>query len=47
MTKAIRVAIDRIADEDPELALHLDRSIRTGSFCSYDPDPGAELRWET
>lgn len=47
VTKAIRVAMDRIADEDPELARHLDRSIRTGTFCSYDPDPGAALRWET
>lgn len=47
VTKAIRVAIDRVADEDPELARHLDRGIRTGTFCSYDPDPGAGLRWET
>lgn len=47
VTKAIRVAIGRIEVEDPELAQHLDRSVRTGTFCSYDPDPGAELRWET
>lgn len=47
VTKAIRVAIGRIADEDPELARHLDRGVSTGTFCSYDPHPGAELRWET
>lgn len=47
VTKAIRVVISRIEEEDPELGRHLDRSIRTGAFCSYDPDLGAELRWET
>ena len=47
VTKAIRVVIGRIEEEDQELGRHLDRSIRTGTFCSYDRDPGAELRWET
>jgi hypothetical protein len=39
----IRHAIGRLADQDPVLARHLDRSIRTGTFCSYAPD--APVRW--
>jgi hypothetical protein len=46
VTKAIRVAIDRIGSEDADIARHLDRTVRTGTYCSYDPDPGAQLRWQ-
>jgi hypothetical protein len=34
VTKAIRVAIDRIEAEDADLARHLGRAVRTGTFCS-------------
>ncbi len=33
----IRDAIRRIADVMPDLAAHLDRSVRTGTTCCYDP----------
>lgn len=33
----VRDAIRRIADALPELGTHLDRSIRTGTTCRYDP----------
>jgi hypothetical protein len=33
----IRDAIRRIADVMPDLGAHLDRSIRTGTTCRYDP----------
>jgi hypothetical protein len=36
----IRDAIARIADALPELGAHLDRAVRTGIRCSYDPDRG-------
>ncbi|HMI84937.1 MAG TPA: hypothetical protein VK550_12640, partial [Polyangiaceae bacterium] len=35
--KRILDAISRIREHSPALAKHLDRSIRTGMFCSYDP----------
>ena len=35
--RRIREAIKRIADEDPELGRHLDWTIRTGTFCAYEP----------
>jgi hypothetical protein len=35
--KRILDAISRIREHSPALAKHLERSIRTGVFCSYDP----------
>jgi hypothetical protein len=34
----VRDAIRRISDANPELGTHLDRSIRTGMTCRYEPD---------
>ena len=33
-------AITRIGAEDAALGVHLERSVRTGRFCIYDPEPG-------
>lgn len=46
VTQAIRRAETRIARYLPELAHHVRNSIRTGIFCSYDPEPGAQIAWE-
>lgn len=35
--RRIRDAIRRIEEFHPSLAKHLDRSVRTGTYCSYDP----------
>jgi len=45
VTKALRAAIRRIDEHDPALAEHLHRSVRTGSFCAYDPDPDRPVTW--
>lgn len=37
VTWRIRSAIKKISSEVPALGDHLDRSIKTGRFCSYDP----------
>ena len=37
VTKGIRGAIERIADHHPDLGLHLEHSIVTGTHCSYSP----------
>ena len=39
----IATAIRAIAATDPELARHLDRSIVTGRYCSYQPE--TDTRW--
>ena len=40
----IRQALGRIEDVHPELGRHLRVSVRTGTFCRYDPD--REVRWQ-
>lgn len=38
VTRRIHDALRRIETHHPELGLHLRRSIRTGTFCVYEPD---------
>ena len=44
-TRALRAAIRRIEDCDASLGHHLDRAVRTGTFCAYDPAPQDEISW--
>ena len=37
--------LKRIAGYDPTLGSELERGVRTGTFCAYDPDPGRPWRW--
>jgi len=46
VTRAIRTALQRIADHDPVLGRRLGSAIRTGTFCVYEPAPGDEPRWD-
>ena len=46
VTKAIRQSIQRIAAADPVSGRHLQRTVRTGQYCVYDPDPAATPSWE-
>jgi tetratricopeptide (TPR) repeat protein len=46
VTRAVRQAIARIAEHQPGLGEHLGRTIRTGTYCAYLPDPRAQTRWE-
>jgi tetratricopeptide (TPR) repeat protein len=45
VTRAIRHGIARIGEHHPELGEHLDRAVRTGTYCAYAPDPGAPAAW--
>jgi hypothetical protein len=44
LTRTIRAVIARIQQADHIAGSALDRDIRTGTFCSYQPTP-ANLRW--
>jgi len=46
VTRAIRAALARIAEQSPALGRHFDATIRTGTYCSYDPDPRVPISWE-
>jgi hypothetical protein len=45
VTRAIRAALGRLAEGSPELGLHLERTVRTGTFCRYAPDPRVPVAW--
>jgi hypothetical protein len=45
VTRALRQAIARLGEHDPALGAHLGRTIRTGTYCAYLPDPQAPPRW--
>ena len=45
VTRSLRYAIDRLGQRHPELGRHLAGTVRTGTFCSYDPDPLTTLHW--
>jgi hypothetical protein len=45
VTRAVRQAMTRIAEHHPQLGHHLSRTIRTGTYCAYLPDPRAPTRW--
>jgi hypothetical protein len=36
--RRVREAIRRIGEQDAKLGRHLDRAVRTGTFCAYEPD---------
>lgn len=41
VTRAVRQAITKIGEHHPPLGDHLTRTIRTGTYCAYMPDPRA------
>jgi tetratricopeptide (TPR) repeat protein len=45
VTRAVRQAIARIGEHHPQLGEHLSRTVRTGTYCAYFPDPHAPARW--
>jgi hypothetical protein len=47
VTRAVRYAMSRIRQHDPQLGVHLDRAIRTGIYCVYLPDSRITTSWMT
>ena len=45
VTRAIRHGIARTGEHHPQLGEHLNRAIRTGTYCAYLPDPRAPAGW--
>lgn len=46
VTKAIKSALGRIGEHSSALGHHLASTIRTGTFCSYVPDPRVPTAWQ-
>ncbi len=45
VTRAIRAATARVSEALPEAGPVLNRRLRTGIYCAYEPDEGDEVRW--
>ena len=46
VTRAVRAAITKLAEALPEAGAVLDRRVRTGVFCAYEPHPDDQLVWK-
>ena len=46
ITKTIKAVVERIAQRDADLGDIFSRCIKTGTFCSYQPDPDFPIAWE-
>ncbi len=46
VTKTVRATLKRIGEMDAELGQELVNTIRTGTFCSYEPDRRRPISWE-
>ncbi len=44
--QALGAELERIGEQNPTLGQHLDTAIRTGTYCSYRPDPQASIDWD-
>jgi hypothetical protein len=45
VTRALRAAIDRVTECAPEAGEVLDRRVRTGTYCAFEPDADDAVRW--
>jgi hypothetical protein len=46
VTRAVKGAIERLAEAHPSLGEHLRSTVRTGIYSAYVPDPRAPIVWE-
>jgi hypothetical protein len=45
VTRAIRTALKKVAELDTDLGRELESTLRTGTFCAYEPDPRHPVDW--
>lgn len=46
ITKALKAAVERINRHSPALGRHLASTVRTGTYCRYEPDPRVPIVWK-
>jgi hypothetical protein len=45
VTRALRAATAKLREAMPEAGTALDRRLRTGLYCAYEPEDGDDVRW--
>jgi hypothetical protein len=46
VTRALKIAVDKITAHLPELGHYLARAIKTGTYCCYSPDSQVTMTWD-
>jgi hypothetical protein len=46
VTKTIKDALKKISENNSDLGEHLNLTVKTGTYCSYTPDPRARIQWK-
>jgi len=46
ITRAIKLALHKISAHHSVLGQHLATTIKTGTYCSYTPDPRLPITWQ-
>jgi predicted ATPase len=46
VVRAVRSAMQRIANADAALGAHLEATVHTGTVCAYTPDPRVAIAWQ-
>jgi AAA ATPase-like protein len=46
VSRALKTVVQRIAEYNPALGALFSRCIKTGTFCTYNPDPSSPIAWE-
>ncbi len=46
VTRRIKVTLRKISQNDPSLGRYLATTVRTGTFCSYEPSPRMPISWQ-
>jgi class 3 adenylate cyclase len=45
ITRAVKIALRKITEHHPALGRHLTTTLKTGTYCSYTPDPRLLITW--
>lgn len=46
VTRSMRYSLRRLAEHHATLAIHLEQSVHTETYCFYSPDPLAKIQWD-
>ncbi len=46
VARSLRYALRRLGESHADLGSHLDRTVRTGTYCVYEPDPLSPVLWK-
>jgi hypothetical protein len=46
VSRTIKTVIEKLREGHPVLGEHLEQTVKTGTYCSYCPDPRVPTSWK-